>query len=92
MTVKQVFRFDANKYFKEPVIIRDNDPIPADCTEIQPPDGLYKGQFVNGQWVEGLTPTEVTAIKNTKPPLSEIDKIKKNHTDLMYQLMMKGVI
>lgn len=37
--------------------------------------------------------TNQTAIKTAnKPPLSEIDKIKKNHTDLMFSLMNKGVI
>lgn len=57
--MKQVFRFDSNGFYVEPVILNDNDPIPVDCTEIQPPHGLFKGQFLNGAWVEGKDPADI---------------------------------
>jgi hypothetical protein len=65
--MKQIFRFDSNGYYVGPVIIQDNGPLPVDCTDVQPPNGLYKGQFVNGSWVEGETSENILkAVKTTK--------------------------
>lgn len=32
------------------------------------------------------------AIKSEQPPLSEVEAVKKEMTDLVYELMMKGVL
>lgn len=53
--MKQAYRYDENKLYIEPVILGDKEPIPADCTDIQPPDGLYKAKFINGEWTESET-------------------------------------
>jgi hypothetical protein len=53
--MKQIYRFDSNGFYIEPLLIDDKMPIPNDCTEIKPIDGLYKAQFVNGAWVEAET-------------------------------------
>lgn len=80
--MKQVFRMDQNGFYLEPVIIEDEKNIPVDCTEIQPPDGLYKGKFVNGEWVESLTEDEINTLKDAPQPLSDIEQLKKQQ-DLM---------
>lgn len=65
--MKQVFKFDADGYYLEPVILDDNEAIPADCTDVQPQDGLYKGQFVNNAWVEASLQADILkALKATK--------------------------
>jgi hypothetical protein len=33
-----------------------------------------------------------TIVNTNKPPMSDLDKIKKNHTDLVFSLMTKGVL
>jgi hypothetical protein len=53
--MKQVYRHDPQGFFIEPVILKDGEGIPPDCTEIQPPHGLYKAQFTNGSWIEAET-------------------------------------
>lgn len=90
--MKQVFRFDSNGFYIEPVILQGNSFTPADCTEIQPQDGLFKGQFVNGAWVEGMADSDIEAIKNAPKPLTELEQIKKQQADLTFTLMMAGVI
>jgi hypothetical protein len=76
--MKQVFRFDANGFYMEPVILEDDQQVPSDCTENKPQDGLYKGQFLNGEWVESLTDEEINTIKNASHPPTEIDTLKAN--------------
>lgn len=64
--MKQVFRYDQNGFYIEPVLLQDGEPIPTDCTEIQPQDGLYKGQFVKGAWVEGMAQSDLLPILRTQ--------------------------
>lgn len=90
--MRQVFRFDANGFLLEPVLVEDDDKTPIDCTDIQPVDGFYKAQFVNGAWVEGATQEEINAIKNEPQPLSDIEQMKKQQADLTFTLMLNGVI
>ena len=90
--MKQVFKFDSNGFYVEPVILDDKEGIPTDCTSVQPPDGLFKGKFVEGAWIEGLSADEIHAIKNAPVPLSDIEALKKQQADLTFTLMMAGVI
>jgi hypothetical protein len=90
--LKQVFKFDSNGFYVEPVILGDVESMPSGCTDIQPPDGLFKGKFVEGAWIEGLSADEIHAIKNAPVPLSDIEALKKQQADLTFTLMMAGVI
>jgi hypothetical protein len=51
----EVYRFDSNGIYIEPLQLNDNENIPDDCTEIKPEDGLFKAKFVDGAWVESET-------------------------------------
>ena len=52
--MNQYYKFDAEGYYLEPVIADYNEenPMPKDITDVRPPDGLYRGRFVNGKWIE----------------------------------------
>lgn len=62
--MKQVFKFDIDGFYLCPVIIDDNEPIPSDCTNIKPPNGLYKGQFKNNIWVEAEDQSVLNTLKS----------------------------
>lgn len=70
--MRQVFRIDGNGFYKEPVILMDNEKTPVDCVEDKPTDGLYKAQRVEGQWIEGATQEEIEATQLPQaPPVQE---------------------
>lgn len=94
--MKQVFRYDLDGFYIEPVIVGKDDDVPKDCTELHPNDF---GSFIKGKlnadktaWIEGATQEEIDIIKNMSQQPSEIEQLKKNQTDLIYTLMLKGVI
>jgi len=90
--MSEVYRFDSNGIYIEPVQLNDNENIPDDCTEIKPEDGLYKAKFENGQWAESLTVDEINTIKNAPQLLSNAEQNQKDIADLTFQLMSNGVI
>lgn len=92
--MKQVFRIDGQGFYIEPVILNDNEPCPSDCREDKPQDGLYKIKR-NSQdtgWEEGLTQPEIDNIRNIPNPPDPIEDLKKQQADLVFQLMLNGVI
>jgi hypothetical protein len=76
--MKEVYRYDDSGIYIEPVILKDGENIPANCTEIKPTGSFYKGKFQNGQWIESLTQVEIDVIKNKPQALSEVDELRKN--------------
>jgi hypothetical protein len=90
--MKQVFRFDNSGFYLEPVVLKSDEEVPADCTDVAPPDGLFKAKFILGKWVETLSKEEIGAILGARQPLSETDQLKKQLADLSFELMMNGVI
>lgn len=71
--MKQVYRFDNNYIYKEPVVINDNDKIPSNCTSIRPPDGLFEAKFYNGEWIEGLPQDQISQLTG-----NTLDDIKQS--------------
>jgi hypothetical protein len=84
--VKEVYKYDADGIYIEPVILKDNETTPVNCTEMKPTGSFYKGKFANGQWTETLTQTEIDKLVNEPQPLTEMDQIKKNQ-ELMQQAL-----
>ena len=41
------------------------------------PEGFYKPKWDGTEWIEGLTETEITAIKNTPIEQTEIEKLQE---------------
>ena len=56
------YRFDKDGFYVEPVIIYEEfskeNPMPADLTDIRPPDGLWRGKFTGKKWIETGGPDE----------------------------------
>lgn len=74
----------------------EGKPLPDNHTVI--PIHLAEGKFtylpklVNGEVVEGLSLEELEAIQNTPMELPELDKLKKDYLDLVFQLTESGVL
>lgn len=81
--MKQVYKIDSEGYYVKPMLVENT---PSNCVEEAPPNGLYKAKFVDGQWVEGLSQSEVDEIKNTPQPKTEIELLKEKQ-DLMQQAL-----
>lgn len=91
--MKKVHRIDSNSLYIEDVILQDNDSVPPDCVEVPLPEGIFlPAKFQNGVWETTLTQDEINAKMNTVPPPSELETLKKNQTDLLFNLMIKGVL
>jgi ubiquinone biosynthesis protein UbiJ len=90
--VRQVYRFDSEHYYKEPVILQDDEAIPSDCVYDAPQDGMYKAKRMNGQWVEALTDEEINALR-TPSPKSEVEILREQVEELRKEIdTLKGVI
>ena len=62
----QVHRIDENGFYLEPVLIEQGDVVnDENIITVDPPQGLYKPRWVEGEWTEGLTQDEID--KLTKP-------------------------
>jgi hypothetical protein len=90
--MRYVYRYDENGIYIEPVELKDGENIPVDCTEVKPMDSFFQGKFENGQWVESLTQSEIDELVNAPKPVSEFDELKKQQTDLVFSLVMNGVL
>ncbi|MCP3738824.1 hypothetical protein [Rossellomorea sp. BNER] len=86
-----VWRIDSDGFYIEPVEISEGEEIPKDCVEVEPPP-YFKAYWNGASWKEGLTQAEIDAIKNTPLPPTPIEKLAKDQADLMFQLVMKGVL
>jgi hypothetical protein len=85
--LKQVFRIDTTGYFIEPVILGDNETTPQNCVELMPTMGLYKAQYVNGQWREALPPEEIETIRNEPQPKTEMEILEEQNAELNLQII-----
>jgi hypothetical protein len=88
--MKQAFSFDKNGNYIEPINLEDGETIPEDCTFSRPPDGLYNPKFVNGEWVGTTREVYEANLPPSQP--SEIEILKKQQADLVFTLMLNGVI
>lgn len=72
---KEVLKIDENGFYIEPVlvVIGSNNPIPEGCIETPCTDSFHKPRWNGTQWIEGLTQSEIDAIKNItlEPTLEE---------------------
>jgi hypothetical protein len=90
--MKIVYRIDQNGFFVEEVQINENEEIPSDCVDCDFPQGLYKPRYINGEFVSSLAQEEINAELNAPKPLTEMEQLKKDQTDLVFTLMMGGYI
>lgn len=84
------YRINDNGYFFEYAYL-NGDEIPSDCITQPIKGGLIKPKWNGTSWEEGASQEEIETIKNTQP-LSELDQLKKQQADLVFQLMISGVL
>jgi hypothetical protein len=83
----QVHRIDSDGFYIEPVLIEQNDVIEDEnIVTVDPPEGLYKPRWLNGEWTEGLSQEEIDAIRNKPQPASEVDDLKQQLADVQIAL------
>jgi hypothetical protein len=90
--MRHVYRYDENGIYIEPVELKDDENIPVNCTEVKPMGSFFRGKFENGQWIESLTQSEIDELVNAPKPVTELDELKKQQTDLVFTLLINGVI
>ncbi|KXZ22306.1 hypothetical protein AXI58_09960 [Bacillus nakamurai] len=90
----QVYKYDENYIYEFPVVLEDDSPLPDHCTTIPPSDGLYIPKFntKTKKWVESASEEYIDSLKPLDPEPSETEKLKKVVSDVIYQLMMEGVL
>lgn len=89
-----VYEYDENGLFLRPVELKTGETMPKMCTPKRPQtEGHFRSKFDEAldEWVEGL-PEEVEQIKNQEIPLVPIEVLKKQQTDLAFELMIRGVL
>lgn len=86
-----VYRFDEQGFYKEPVKLKKDESVPIDCTIIPLPEVNYKPRFVNGEWVEALSQTEIEALKNAPREKSELEILKETVDQLVLDNLMRGL-
>jgi hypothetical protein len=91
--MKQYSKVDSNGEYIGPFIV-EGELIPADCVPFKPPNGLFRAKLNDSrtEFIEGATKEEIETTRNQSQPLSELELLKKQQTDLVFELMMKGVI
>lgn len=88
--MKQVYKFDKNGAYVEPVLIADNAPVPSNCTTLPLPQPNWKPVFKNGAWVE--TAAGNPPLPAPQPPVEEkLVQMEKDVADLWYAAMMGGL-
>jgi hypothetical protein len=91
--MKQVYKYDSNGKYVEPVIIADNAPIPASCADKPLPQPNWKPVFKNGAWVETATAAEQNPPAPAPQPSVEekLVQMDQDVADLWYTAMMGGL-
>jgi hypothetical protein len=85
--MKQVFkqRDDGTIDFIDSIVV--NSVVPKGYVEVTQEDqGKYNSEG------RKLTEAELEAIQNSPQPVSELEQIKKQQADLVFTLMMNGVL
>lgn len=89
---KTVYRYDEKGFYKEPVELEEGQAIPPDCTEKPLPQINYRPQLVEGTWIETMPQEEIDELLSAPIPPSRTDQLAKDQADLMFMLVMKGVL
>ena len=63
----KVLKINNDGLYVEDVILQDDEEIPEDCIETPCPDGFYKPKWNGTEWADGLTQSEIDAIKANEP-------------------------
>ncbi|KIN31492.1 hypothetical protein ACFTRE_09665 [Bacillus subtilis] len=94
--MKWIYKYDEKFNYMpgEEIQVMDDAEIPEFYCEIKPPDGLYLAKFDPGKgiWFESATKEYIESLQPPPPEPSELDKLKKQVSDLIFKLLTGGVI
>jgi hypothetical protein len=86
--MKQVYKYDDEGRYVEPVLIGEEEEIPVHCTDVELPQPNFKPVFQNGAWVETITQEELDELADKpKQPLEERLSLSEEAIDF---LLMDG--
>ncbi|MEK5298612.1 hypothetical protein [Bacillus sp. FSL R5-0659] len=73
--------------------IENGEEIPEGYTPVKPQGGLFIATFDpdKGEWFEGATQEYIDSLFPKAPP-TEIEVLRQQHAELVFTLMMGGVI
>lgn len=71
--MKYVRLIDSNGFFIEDAFVEELTSL---TIETPCEGGFYKPKWDGGKWIEGLTQTEIDAIKNVATPKTEIEELQ----------------
>lgn len=98
--MKQVYKYDENGLFLEPIVIYPNESglyvIPNDCTDKELPQPNWKPVFdkIKKVWVDKITEKEKEALANFIPEKSEVELLREENAQLnlaiidLYEILM----
>lgn len=85
-----VYKIDSEGFYIEPIFLGEYDDIPSNCVNVEPPDGLFKLKFVDGEWIEGLTSQEIDDYINRPSAPSPEEVMGQQITDSEIESMLQG--
>lgn len=88
----QIFYYDNNYLYIGEDVLGEFDEIPENATDIQP-IGFYLPKFdpEKGEWLESASQEYIDELQPIIQP-SELELIRQQQAELVFTLMMKGVI
>lgn len=66
--MKQVYKYDDNGFYIEPILIGKNEELPPNCTDLELPQPNWKPKFDGVKWIETITQEELNEILNSPKP------------------------
>ncbi|WP_226568923.1 hypothetical protein [Bacillus stratosphericus] len=88
--MKSIYQFDESfiYVFGGDSEIPDDADVPQSYTDVQPPDGLFKGKYdpASNTWSESATQGYIDSLQPKPPPPSDIDLLKQQNADLLQLL------
>lgn len=91
-----LFKYDEDYNYVDGagIVIEDGEEIPEGFTDIRPPDGMYKRKFDPDKknWYESASQEYIDSLQPPPPEPSELDKMKKQLSDLTFKLLVNGVV
>ncbi|MDR4250699.1 hypothetical protein [Bacillus pumilus] len=93
----RVYKYDENYVWEATgeilVDVENGEEIPEGYTTVRPPDGLFIKTFdpEKEEWFEGATQEYIDSLFPEVAP-SDIEIVRQRQAEIVFTLMMKGVI
>ena len=90
--MRKVLKIDKYGYFVEDEIFQNNEEVPADCIEVECPEGFYHARWDGEEWVEGLAQEEIDNLSNQpKPPPTAEERLEALENAMLEMVLGGGL-